>query len=181
MPYHTPCIHPGDFNVKLPSLEDDDELAGGASSEKPADYPRPIHWQIIMIRAAHSSYALHQSIRTGTWTDMNAAALVFQTDERIAKIISDLPPWFSPEEDEGSISQWSEAEFPWIKTQRARTYLMAYETRINIYSLLLSLSPDAGDSLSRAQYIHLASSRTTLQLSLNLTEEVAKSWYDVHC
>lgn len=185
VPFRTPCVHPGDFNVNLPSLEDDDELMGKYYQERTADYPRPIHWLIIMIKAARSCHTLYSLIRSGNWSDSNAAILVFQTDEKIAELISNLPPWFSPDEGQREPNTWSEFDFPWIRTQRTRAYLMAYETRINIYSLLLSLKPDINGPLSRAKSIYLASSRTTLHLSLNLTDEVAKSWYstnyDSHC
>lgn len=178
VPYRTPCIHPDDFNITLPSLEDDEELTNRAHPQQPMDYPRPIHWQMAMIKIAESHYALHQRIRIGVWSESNAAALVFQTDEKIAKVISELPPWFSAEVGESVDGKFSNETFPWLKAQRARTYLMAYEARINIYSLLLNLKSNTDDALLRARSIYLASSRTTINLSLSLSDEIAKSWYD---
>ena len=176
VPFRTPCIHPDDFTVNLPSFEDDDELMGKTFPDRDAGYPRPVYWLIIMVKAAQSCYTLYNLLRSGTWSESNAAMLVFQTDEKIAELLSQLPSWFGPDEDQQAETKWSTADSTWIRTQRTRIYLMAYETRINIYSLLLSLKPGANGALSRAKSIYLASSRTTLHLSLNLTDEVAKSW-----
>lgn len=170
-------IHPNDFNVNLPDEGYDGDVACDMVLVGNNRGPRQIDWQLSLIGLAKIYYSFHQGIRAGTWSGSNAAMFVLQTDEQIATFFSQLPWWFQAEYDNPVALPQLAKTLSWIKTQRLRLHMMAYEARININSILYSLHTTHRTEIVRAHAICRSSSRMILNLALAAQNDLSFSWY----
>lgn len=180
MPLRKPSIDVKDFNVNLPALLDDDELSGIISAEETsvAEYPRPVHYLLVLIRGARIAYDFYDAIQQGTWTEENFATLVNHTDERLAQIIMHLPDYLQADyKATGENAPYRDANFPGIAQQRLNICLFLLEARINVNELMQGLQGQSKRQLSRLRFICLGSSRAILSLTLKSTSEQLKIWY----
>lgn len=177
MPQRTSTLLEQDFNVNLPALKDDDELAG--AKLRSASHPRKIHYHIIMIRIATVYYRYRLALKLGRWTNTTIIDLVTKTDDRLAQIIAELPPWL--QNDAGAVAKpkFREVDYPWISWQRTKLSMLLHNMRITINKSLQNLWLDQGLVFQRVRSICLDSSNAIISLALDGGEPIERlnSWY----
>ncbi|KAH8678558.1 hypothetical protein BX600DRAFT_452219 [Xylariales sp. PMI_506] len=109
------CIRMADFNVDMPAVLDDDELAGIHFPDRTDEYPRAIHYHLFLVRGAIVIYDFQQMLDLATWTTSDVVSITERLDEKMAKLISDLPPWLRADTD---IESFSATKFPWLSQMR---------------------------------------------------------------
>lgn len=166
IPYRPPCINENDFHVQLPAVKDDDEIMeSGALLKRPTSSPRPIHYHLFMIRLAKVYHQFRSRLKIGTWTRSSVGNLVQLTDDELAHIISDLPPYLQADY-EGSKRAQEESSFPWIPWQRAKIALILLNYRVLVNKILQNIWSD-DLTFQRVRAICLSSSRAIISLVLD--------------
>ncbi|KIW12059.1 hypothetical protein PV08_09333 [Exophiala spinifera] len=158
-----------DFNVNLPAIKDDDELAG--AKLRPASYPRKIHYHIIMIHISTVYYRYRLALRLGRWTNSTIVDLVTKTDERLAQIIAELPPWL---QNEDGRPKFRDVDCAWASWQRTKLSLLLHNLRITVNKSLQNLWLDQGLVFQRVRSICLDSSNAIISLALDGGEPVER-------
>ncbi|KAK6384753.1 hypothetical protein LTS17_002316 [Exophiala oligosperma] len=186
LPQRTPTLLEQDFNVNLPAIKDDDELAG--AKLRPASHPRKVHYHIVMIRIATVYYRYRLALRLGRWTNSTIVDLVTKTDDRLAQIIGELPTWLQNDAGTGGGAlpaaaahprpKYRDVDYPWISGQRTKLSMLLHNVRITINKSLQNLWLDQGLVFQRVRSICLDSSNAIISLALDGGEPIERlnSW-----
>jgi hypothetical protein len=161
----------------MPAIKDDDELSG--SKSRPAGHPRPIHYHIVMIKLAMIYNRYRMALKLGRWTNSTVVDLVAKTDESLAQIIVELPPYLQNDASALTSAKFSETDYPWISWQRTKLSMLLHNLRISVNKILRNIWSDQGLVFQRVRSICLASSTAIISLALDSGQpsERLNSWY----
>ncbi|PYI13767.1 hypothetical protein BO99DRAFT_451904 [Aspergillus violaceofuscus CBS 115571] len=147
---------------------------GGVIPARAEPDPRPMQYQLALIEGAKIYYEFQQMLRAGKWMENDAVALVARTDEKIAKLIAQLPAFLRADGDE--VTEDDEFRYPWMEQQRSNICYTLLDGQIAFFSTLTSLGPAEANARSRARSVCVATSRTILQLALQGRDDRIKNW-----
>ncbi|KAK5224898.1 hypothetical protein LTR72_004679 [Exophiala xenobiotica] len=178
LPVHQrdPIVLEQNFHVNLPAIKDDDEISG--SKSRPASHPRPIQYHIVMIKLAVVWNRYRMALKLGRWTNSTVVDLVTRTDESLAQIIVELPPYLQNDASALVSAKFSETDYPWMSWQRTKTSMLLHNLRIGVNKILRNIWSDQGLVFQRVRSICLASSTAIITLALDSGQpsERLNSW-----
>jgi hypothetical protein len=179
LPVHQrdPIVLEQNFHVNLPAIKDDDEISG--SKSRPASHPRPIQYHIVMIKLAVVWNRYRMALKLGRWTNSTVVDLVTRTDESLAQIIVELPPYLQNDASALVSAKFSETDYPWMSWQRTKLSMLLHNLRIGVNKILRNIWSDQGLVFQRVRSICLASSTAIITLALDSGQpsERLNSWY----
>jgi hypothetical protein len=121
IPYHTPSIVEGDFQVEIPASLDDDELQ--STITKSDSLPRPIQYHIAMIHLAIVYHRFRVSLKHTSSNPAEIGALVLNTDDALADIVEGLPSHLQGNQD-SEMDPSCHPEYSWISWQKTNLSLI---------------------------------------------------------
>lgn len=106
IPHRVPCLHEMDFTCKLPDEVDNEELeTASGGSRLSRSKPRPVRYHIAMAQVSKIYYQLRYMLRLREWGTEDVARFVFDADEQLANLITDLPSYLQFDEKPTTLTE----------------------------------------------------------------------------
>ena len=119
LPYRPFYIKDTDFSCQLPDEVDDEELSSAAGVTRLArSKPRPVRYHIAMAQVSKIYYRLQHLVHLREWTVAEVAQFVFDADEQLANLISDLPPYLQFDEVPTEMTRQRDLQYTFIPWQK---------------------------------------------------------------
>lgn len=175
VPYRNPCLHEIDFSCKLPDEVDDDELETiSGSSRLPRSKPRAVRYHIAMAEVAKVYYQLRYTLRLREWEAQDVARFVFDADEQLANLITDLPSYLQCDEKSTPATEGRDRQYPFIPWQKKSLAKVLLYYRMAISSQLQEHWLDGSTDGARTRAICMSSARGLIHSTLTETAHASK-------
>ncbi|KAK2615872.1 hypothetical protein N8I77_002596 [Diaporthe amygdali] len=175
IPYRAPCLHAIDFSCKLPDEIADEELeTASGSSRLPRSKPRPVRYHIAMAQVSKVYYQLRYILRLREWKTEDVAQFVFNADEQLANLITDLPSYLQFDEKSTTATEARDRQYPFIPWQKKSLAKVLLYYRMAISSHLQEHWLDGSTDGARTRAICMSSARGLIQSTLTETVDASK-------
>lgn len=175
VPHRSPCLHEIDFSCKLPDEVDDDELeTASGSSRLPRSKPRPVRYHIAMAEVSKIYYRLRYMLRLRQWKTEDVARFVFNADEQLANLVTDLPSYLQFDEKSTAATESRDRQYPFIPWQKRSLAKVLLYYRMAISSQLQEHWLDGSTDGARTRAICMSSARGLIHSTLTETADASK-------
>ncbi|KAL1863892.1 hypothetical protein Daus18300_008041 [Diaporthe australafricana] len=175
VPHRAPCLHEIDFSCKLPDEVDDDELeTTSGNSRLPRSKPRPVRYHIAMAEVSRIYYRLRYMLRLREWKTEDVARLVFNADEQLANLITDLPSYLQSDEKQTAATDKRDNQHPFIPWQKKSLAKVLLYYRMAVSSQLQEHWLDGSTDGARTRAICMSSARGLIHSTLTETADASK-------
>lgn len=175
IPHRAPCFHEIDFSCKLPDEVDDEELeTASGNSRLPRSKPRPVRYHIAMEQVSKIYYQLRYILRLREWKTEDVAQFVFNVDEQLANLITDLPSYLQFDEKSTAATGARDRQYPFIPWQKKSLAKVLLYYRMAISSQLQEHWLDGSTDGARTRAICMSSARGLIHSALTETADASK-------
>lgn len=175
VPHRAPCLHEIDFSCKLPDEVDDDELeTTSGSSRLSKSKPRPVRYHIAMAEISRIYYQLRYMLRLRQWKTEDVARFVFNADEQLANLITDLPSYLQSDEKQTAATEKRDRHHPFITWQKKSLAKVLLYYRMAVSSQLQEHWLDGSTDGARTRAICMSSARGLIHSTLTETADASK-------
>lgn len=175
VPHRAPCLHEFDFSCKLPDEVDDEELGtASGKSRLPRSKPRPVRYHIAMAQVSKIYYQLRYMLRLRDWNTGDVAQFVFNADEQLANLITDLPSYLQFDEKSTEATEARDHQYPFIPWQKKSLSKVLLYYRMAISSQLQEHWLDGSTGGARTRAICMSSARGLIHSTLTETADASK-------
>lgn len=175
VPHRAPCLHEIDFSCKLPDEVDDDELETASGSSRLArSKPRPVRYHIAMAEVAKIYYRLRYMLRLRDWKTEDVARFVFNADEQLANLITDLPLNLQSDEKPTAATEKRDRQHPFLPWQKKSLAKVLLYYRMAVSSQLQEHWLDGSTDGARTRAICMSSARGLIHSTLTETADASK-------
>uniref|UniRef100_L2FYI6 C6 zinc finger domain-containing protein n=2 Tax=Colletotrichum fructicola (strain Nara gc5) TaxID=1213859 RepID=L2FYI6_COLFN len=175
IPHRVPCLHEMDFTCKLPDEVDDEELeTASGRSRLSRSKPRPVRYHIAMAQVSKIYYQLRYMLRLREWGTEDVARFVFDADEQLANLITDLPSYLQFDEKPTTLTEERDRQYPFIPWQKKSLAKVLLYYRMAISSQLQEHWLDGSTDGARTRAICMSSARGLIHSTLRETVDASK-------
>ncbi|KAI3391241.1 hypothetical protein diail_7676 [Diaporthe ilicicola] len=154
---------------------DDGELeTRSGSSRLPKSKPRPVRYHIAMAEVSKIYYQLRYILRLHEWKTEDVARFVFNADEQLANLITDLPPYLQFDEKSTAATEARNRQYPFITWQKKSLAKVLLYYRMAISSQLQEHWLDGSTDGARTRAICMSSAQGLIHSTLSETADASK-------
>ncbi|KAL3294217.1 C6 zinc finger domain containing protein [Colletotrichum asianum] len=173
--YQSPIEFPVCMRWTLHDEVDDEELeTASGGSRLSRSKPRPVRYHIAMAQVSKIYYQLRYMLRLREWGTEDVARFVFDADEQLANLITDLPSYLQFDEKPTTLTEERDRQYPFIPWQQKSLAKVLLYYRMAISSQLQEHWLDGSTDGARTRTICMSSARGLIHSTLRETVDASK-------